>query len=97
MGSSTTLATPAPALRTTSFASSRAGSPRIPSGGIDAVAARATESMRNNGERTDLLHPAPLAPPEADAVPDDGAAPVAFGGFASARGMKRSISNNENR
>jgi len=57
----------------------RAESPRIPSGGIDAVAAKASTSMRVHVARLELDE-------------NETSVEVGFNGFASARGMKRSVS-----
>ena len=66
----------------------RSVSPQIPGGGIDAVAARATVHMKTYGQKLELE----------DAVKSVENSPgAAFGGFASARGMKRSISEDQSK
>lgn len=60
----------------------RAESPRIPSGGIDAVAAKASTAMRVHGARLELDE-------------NETTVEVGFNGFSSARGMKRSISGED--
>lgn len=62
-------------------------SPRIPAGGIDIVASRAAaaSNLRAAAVKLDL---------DAD-VGLENASPGGFGGFASARGMKRSISEDQ--
>lgn len=62
---------------------SRPESPRIPDGGIDAVAAKATTNMKHYGAKLQLDE-------EVTMVNSPG---VGFDGFSSARGMKRTISN----
>ncbi|WVR04984.1 hypothetical protein IAU60_001996 [Kwoniella sp. DSM 27419] len=62
------------------FSPIRAESPRIPSGGIDDVAARATTRLRAEGVGLRL---------DENGVSDGGQS-ITLGGFASARGMKRS-------
>ena len=61
----------------------RAGSPRIPDGGIDAVAAKATGNMKHYGAKLQLDEEVTMVN-----TPGGG-----FDGFSSARGMKRVISN----
>ncbi|KAK6902680.1 hypothetical protein I203_107938 [Kwoniella mangroviensis CBS 8507] len=69
----------ASAMHTSSSPPIRAESPKIPSGGINDVAARAITKLRN--EREDFRM-------NGDGVSDDGEN-VTLGGFASARGVKR--------
>jgi hypothetical protein len=66
----------------------RAESPRIPTGGIDLVASRARDSsnLRAAAVKLDLENDTPVVA---------AAAGGNFGGFASARGMKRSISEDQ--
>ncbi|WWC85234.1 uncharacterized protein L201_000095 [Kwoniella dendrophila CBS 6074] len=61
----------------------RAGSPKIPSGGIDTVAARANNKLRNDGVSLKL---------NTNGINDEGEN-VVMGGFASARGIKRNVEN----
>ena len=62
----------------------RSESPRIPSGGVDAVAAKATTTLREHGARLEL-----------DENSDCGVEVAGFNGFSSARGMKRNISGED--
>ncbi|WVW83409.1 hypothetical protein I302_105428 [Kwoniella bestiolae CBS 10118] len=78
----------ASAMNTTGTSSSppiRAESPKIPSGGIDNVAARATTKLRNDGVNL-RLNENGLNEDEEN---------VTMGGFASARGIKRNGIGNE--
>ena len=61
----------------------RPESPRIPSGGVDAVAAKASTNLRTHGMALDIESPI-----------TKGTA-AAFNGFGSARTLKRSISGDE--
>lgn len=61
----------------------RPESPRIPDGGIDAVAAKATTNMKHYGGKLQLDEEVTMVN-----SPGNG-----FDGFSSARGMKRTISN----
>lgn len=63
----------------------RPESPRIPGGGIDAVAARATTNMKAYGVKLQLDEEVTMVD-----SPGNG-----FDGFSSARGMKRSISTDQ--
>ena len=63
----------------------RSVSPQIPAGGVDAVAARATVHMKTYGQKLELE----------DAVKQVENSPAAGLGFTSARGMKRSISEDQ--
>lgn len=64
----------------------RSVSPQIPAGGVDAVAARATVHMKTYSAKLELE----------DAMKQVENSPGgALGGFASARGMKRSISEDQ--
>jgi hypothetical protein len=63
----------------------RSVSPQIPAGGVDAVAARATVHMKTYGQKLELE----------DAVKQVENSPAAGHGFTSARGMKRSISEDQ--
>lgn len=64
---------------------SRPESPRIPNGGIDAVAAKATTNMKHYSAKLQL--------DEEVTMVDSPGGGGGFDGFSSARGMKRVISN----
>ncbi|KAK8870001.1 hypothetical protein IAR55_000571 [Kwoniella newhampshirensis] len=65
----------------------RSESPRIPSGGVDFVAAKATTKLRAEGVQLKL---------DENGTNEDGI-PVTLGGFASARGIKRHSGEHEAR